>query len=202
MCVFLWHFSVAVLKPKNTYLHWNTYPCACKWGGMGISKPILFICTAFSISYWNLYIWNSKIIKDLFDVMSWLEIVTTSKLWVRTLIRWFPTLCRTLCLTPNFNFSADQHQSARQSTSKTRIFICERDKTLLSAPRGSNQWKHNLPELHWYGCLMLWYCPGQFFRPLKARFSFPLFTYLAGFAALPFSGVRVGFEEPHLRLMF
>ena len=42
------------------------------------------------------------------------------------------------------------------------------------------------------------------FLPLRARPCFlPLFlTNLVGFVASPFRGVGVGFEEPHLRLMF
>ena len=42
------------------------------------------------------------------------------------------------------------------------------------------------------------------FLPLKTRPPFLSFswTYLAGFVALPFRDVGVGFEEPHLRLMF
>ena len=45
---------------------------------------------------------------------------------------------------------------------------------------------------------MWWCCPGKFFRPLKARFPFPFFTYFAGFVALPLIGARAGIEEPHL----
>ena len=40
------------------------------------------------------------------------------------------------------------------------------------------------------------------FLHLKARSSFHFFAYFAGFVALPFRGMGVGFEEPHLRLMF
>ena len=42
-----------------------------------------------------------------------------------------------------------------------------------------------------------------FFFPLKAGSSFhSFFTCFAGFVALPFRGVGVGFEEPNLRPMF
>ena len=42
------------------------------------------------------------------------------------------------------------------------------------------------------------------FLPLKARPSFLYFVvaYLDGFVTLLLRGVGVGFEEPHLRLMF
>ena len=43
------------------------------------------------------------------------------------------------------------------------------------------------------------------FLPLRARASFLSFlvlSYLFGFVASPFRGVGVGFEEPHLRLVF
>ena len=41
------------------------------------------------------------------------------------------------------------------------------------------------------------------FLLLKAGSSFHLFfTHCAGLVALPFRGVGVSFEEPHLRLMF
>ena len=38
--------------------------------------------------------------------------------------------------------------------------------------------------------------------PAPQGWVFLFFTYFAGFVALPFRGVGVGFEEPHLRLMF
>ena len=41
----------------------------------------------------------------------------------------------------------------------------------------------------------------DFFLPLKAGSSFIFFTYFAGFVALPFRGLGVGFEDPHLRLI-
>ena len=40
-----------------------------------------------------------------------------------------------------------------------------------------------------------------FFLPLRLGLYFVFFTCFAGFVALPFRGVEVGFEEPHLRLM-
>ena len=47
-----------------------------------------------------------------------------------------------------------------------------------------------------------WFFVDDFFLPLEATLPFILFSYFAGFVALPFRGVGVGFEEPHLRLMF
>ena len=92
------------------------------------------------------------------------------------------TISRTLCLTPNFNFSADQHQYERQSTSKTRHISLRTGPNTLGCTTRFQSMKTYL-ELHWYWCFMLWYCPGQFFRPLKARFSFPFYTYFTGFIA-------------------
>ena len=43
----------------------------------------------------------------------------------------------------------------------------------------------------------------DYFLPLKPTSSFHFFvTYFAGFVALPFRGVEVGFEGPRLRLVF
>ena len=47
-----------------------------------------------------------------------------------------------------------------------------------------------------------WFFVDDFFLRLKATSSFHIFAFFAGFVALPFRGVGVAFEEPHLRLMF